>query len=157
MLILGIDPGTTHSGFVLLHSDMSVVEAGHVANAEIFRLLVELDNPQVAIEMVGLYGTGMAVAKDVFWTCVAIGRFYEASPNGALLYLRQTIKAHLCGNPKAKDGNIRQALADRLGAPGTKKNPGPTYGVTGHCWQALAVAVCHADGVESISPPRKEG
>jgi hypothetical protein len=46
---------------------------------------------------------------------------------------------------RAKDQNIRQALIDRLGPPGTKKNPGPTYGVTSHMWSALAVAVTAHD------------
>ncbi|MGH7470493.1 MAG: hypothetical protein ACRENP_21315 [Longimicrobiales bacterium] len=52
---------------------------------------------------------------------------------------------HLCKNPKAKDQNIRQALIDLLGAPGTKKNPGPTYGISGDAWSALAIAVTARD------------
>jgi hypothetical protein len=41
---------------------------------------------------------------------------------------------------RAKDANIRQALIDKLGAVGTKKAPGPLYGISGHLWAALAVA-----------------
>ena len=37
--------------------------------------------------------------------------------------------------------NIRQALLDLIGPQGTKKAPGPTYGVRSHEWAALAVAV----------------
>jgi len=59
---------------------------------------------------------------------------------------RKEVKIYLCGSMKAKDPNIRQALIDRLGDPGTKKNPGPTYGVKSHAWSALAVAVT-AEGV----------
>jgi hypothetical protein len=36
---------------------------------------------------------------------------------------------------------VRQALIDRLGPQGTKKNPGPTYGMRSHLWAALAVGV----------------
>jgi hypothetical protein len=36
---------------------------------------------------------------------------------------------------------VRQALIDRLGLQGTKKAPGPTYGIKSHEWAALAVAV----------------
>jgi hypothetical protein len=46
---------------------------------------------------------------------------------------------------KAKDGNIRQALIDRFGPVGTKKNPGWFYGFSGDVWQAYAVGVTYAD------------
>jgi hypothetical protein len=60
------------------------------------------------------------------------------------------VKMHLCGNTRAKDGNIRQALLDRFGpgkaiACGTKKQPGPLYGVSKDVWQALALAVTWSD------------
>ena len=53
---------------------------------------------------------------------------------------------HLCGHPRAKDPNIRQALLDRFGpgrekALGTKKAPGALYGIKGDEWAALAVAI----------------
>jgi hypothetical protein len=54
---------------------------------------------------------------------------------------RKDVKLHLCNSPRAKDANVRQALLDRLGPQGTKKAPGPTYGVKSHEWAALAVAV----------------
>jgi len=56
-------------------------------------------------------------------------------------YFRKDIKLHLCGTNKAKDANVRQALIDCLGPPGTKKSPGPTYGIKSHLWAALALAV----------------
>ena len=40
---------------------------------------------------------------------------------------------------KAKDSNIRQALIDRFGPVGTKKNPGWFYGVSKDVWAAIAV------------------
>jgi hypothetical protein len=57
------------------------------------------------------------------------------------LVFRKDVKMHLCNSMRAKDANIRTALIDKLGAPGTKKMQGPTYGVTSHAWAALAVAV----------------
>jgi hypothetical protein len=54
---------------------------------------------------------------------------------------RGEVKVHVCNSKKAKDANVRQALIDRLGKPGTKKAPGPTYGIAGDVWAALAVAV----------------
>jgi len=46
---------------------------------------------------------------------------------------------------RAKDANIRQALLDLIGPQGTKKTPGPTYGIKSHTWAALAVAVYAAN------------
>jgi hypothetical protein len=62
-----------------------------------------------------------------------------------VLLPRKDVKMHLCGTPRAKDGNIRQRLLDLLGPQGTKKQPGPTYGVKSHAWAALAVAVTAAN------------
>jgi hypothetical protein len=49
---------------------------------------------------------------------------------------------------RAKDPNVRQALLDKIGPVGTKKNPGPLYGVSGHGWSALAVAVYASECAE---------
>lgn len=96
---------------------------------------------RVAIEMVASYG--MPVGEDVFETVVWIGRFMQVSgcPEKVERIKRHEVKMHLCHNARAKDANIRQALIDKLGPQGTKKNPGPTYGVKSHAWAALAVAV----------------
>jgi hypothetical protein len=77
---------------------------------------------------------------------VWIGRFIQAwrSPDSAKLVYRRDVKLHVCGSPKAKDPNIRQALIDLLGPAGTKRAPGPTYGVRSHAWAALGVAVTAA-------------
>jgi hypothetical protein len=57
------------------------------------------------------------------------------------LVYRHQVKMHICGHPRAKDSNIRQALIDKLGPVGTKAAPGPLYGVKSHAWAAVAVAV----------------
>jgi hypothetical protein len=97
----------------------------------------------LAIERVASYG--MAVGKEVFETCEWVGRFDEAwhatSGRNASLIYRRDVKLHLCQSARAKDANIRQALIDRFGAPGTKKAPGVTYGIKSHLWAAFALAV----------------
>lgn len=140
---LAIDPGPEQSGYVVYEGG-KVWEAGVDANLAIeaqmnlARSLGHFD--RVAIEMIASYG--MAVGKDVFETCVQIGRFLQAwGERPAHRIYRRDVKLHLCGSPRAKDTNVRQALIDKLGPVGTKKNPGPLYGVTSHAWAALAVAV----------------
>jgi hypothetical protein len=46
---------------------------------------------------------------------------------------------------KAKDSNIRQALIDRFGEVGIKKNPGWFYGFKKDIWQAYAVGITYHD------------
>ena len=101
---------------------------------------------KVVIEMVACYG--MPVGKEVFDTCIWIGRFIqEADELGAVydyIYHKEE-KMNLCNSMKAKDCNIRQALIDRFGVVGTKKNPGWFYGFKADIWSAYAVAVTYLD------------
>lgn len=142
-MILAIDPGTTQSGFVVLtRTGNEVFDSGGVlANEQMLELVRDARYSTLAIEMIASYG--MAVGREVFETCVWIGRFQQAwhKPDEVRLVYRKDVKMHLCGTPRAKDPNIRQALLDLLGPQGTKKAPGPTYGVKSHAWPALAVAV----------------
>lgn len=152
MNIIGIDPGSTESAFVLIKlkdKQIEILEKGKIKNSD---LLSECrhqwnylgDKVQVAVEMVASYG--MPVGAEIFETCVLIGRIMEAliSVKTTKVY-RKDVKMHLCHSMRAKDGNIRQALIDKYGEPGTKKNPGILYGVSKDVWAALAVAVTYME------------
>jgi len=155
MIILAIDPGNEQSAWVILDtSSLELLAKGQEDNKQVRALLpnrlqafkVQL----VVIEMVASYG--MPVGKTVFETCVAIGRFHEiAEPRVDLVTwaYRLDVKLAICQDSRAKDANIRQALLD-LYPPsgggstpqiGTKKEPGPLYGVSKDIWAALAVGV----------------
>lgn len=143
MNVLAIDPGTTESAVVRWRSEEKLIlHAGIEPNELILSQLSQsghvLSPDVAAIEMVACYG--MAVGKEVFETCVWIGRFYEhMNPSPRLIY-RRDVKMHHCQSARAKDANVRQALIDKYGPPGTKKNPGATYGLKSHLWQAFAIA-----------------
>jgi len=140
--IFAIDPGTTQSGWVLLKDGILVLDAGVSDNHDVLRWVQAGQGADVlAIEMIE--AMGMAVGRETFATVRWIGRFQQAwrDPEAVLLVHRSQVKLGICGSSRAKDANIRQALIDRLGAPGTKRAPGPTYGVTSHAWQALGVGV----------------
>lgn len=146
MTILAIDPGPEQSGFVIYDKLRGLGEHGLFPNRELKKLfgLEFLEVNDLAIEMIASYG--MPVGKEIFETCVWIGRFLEYwvgfhREETAILIYRRTVKLYLCNNARAKDSNIRQALLDKLGPVGTKKAPGPLYGVKSHAWPALAVAV----------------
>jgi len=137
MTIFAIDPGPEKSAFVQF--DGKIIDYGHVPNAEMRQLLIGREYDHVAIEMIASYG--MAVGASVFNTCMWVGRFCEIAREEPQLCYRKDIKLLLCGTMRSKDKDIRQALLKKLGGQGTKKQPGATYGITSHCWAALAVAV----------------
>lgn len=100
----------------------------------------------------------MPVGKEVFDTCLWIGRFMETWSSQCQLVYRKDIKIHLCGTVRAKDANVRQALIDRheptgggkVPQIGTKQKPGPLYGIKKDVWSALAVAVYYDDNAEIL-------
>ena len=153
MIVLAIDPGNTESALVLYDADARVV-LGHAkhdnetALVDLRSRTAELRDAHLAIEMIASYG--MAVGAEVFETCVWIGRFVQAWwPRPWTKVYRREVKAEVCGDSRAKDANIRQALIDRFGpgkerAIGTKRSPGPLYGISADQWSALAVAVTFA-------------
>lgn len=148
--IVAIDPGTTESALVLLEVGTNrVCEHIKAENSLILGMLKRkaTHDKTLAVEMIASYG--MPVGREVFETCVWIGRFIEAWNCHHELVYRKDVKMHLCGSTRAKDGNIRQALIDRFGgskqaAIGLKASPGPLYGFSGDRWAALGVAVTYA-------------
>jgi hypothetical protein len=141
--VIGIDPGTEQSARVLFDG-LRVTVADILPNDQLLEILGRGLHVRVPIYCEHIASYGMAVGASVFETCVWIGRFMQVSQQAGSQFsrvFRRDIKLHLCQSPRAKDGNVRQALIDRLGPQGTKKAPGPTYGVKSHEWAALAVAV----------------
>lgn len=152
MIIFAIDPGNTQSGYAIIDMpDFRLYEFGKLENEKLLEILEKYQwvMPDVfAIEMVACYG--MPVGKDVFETCVWIGRFIQAINKQNIKFVyRKEEKIHLCGSMKAKDSNIKQALVNRYAkhdfksGKGTKKNPDTFYGVSKDVWQAVAVGVTY--------------
>lgn len=147
--IVGVDPGPVESGVVMLDHE-KVTFADVMPNDPVLHLLRGMRDRAVVFEQIAAMGmsVGASVFETVFWT----GRMYEAARLAGASPLvrikRLDVKLHLCNSARAKDTNVRQALLDRFGgtdAVGTKKKPGPLFGVTSHAWSALALAVVFAD------------
>jgi len=142
-MILAIDPGPESSQWLTWFTCASPSTGNELNSSRrlIGRIETSFRYDAVAIEMIACYG--MPVGKEVFETCYFIGQIIEACHRRGIPVIRvyrKDVKLELCGSARAKDANVRQALIDKLGAPGTKKAPGPTYGISGHAWSALAVA-----------------
>lgn len=147
MIILGLDPGTTHTGCVWFDGER-VVRSAFVENksAVLFcgRFIIPEDISAVACEMLVYQGETRRPGEETFETAYWIGRFMGACAVPFHRIKPYEWKVHVCGRATAGDSERRTALIRRFGgksAIGTKKAPGPLYGVTGHCWSALAVAV----------------
>lgn len=149
MTILAIDPGNEMSGYCLMGSEtLQPIEFGKVTNKELENLLCNMQIEQVVVEKIASYG--MAVGREVFDTCIEIGRLSMLSdvcgiPCGFVY--RKDEKLTICGSPRANDSNIRRALIDRFAThdfkngKGTKSDPDWFYGFKADVWAAYAVGV----------------
>lgn len=149
MKILAIDPGNTQSGAAIIEMPEFRLEwFAKLPNEDLYNVVKRYDFDEVVIEMVACYG--MPVGKDVFETCLWIGRYIEQLKEHKISFVyRKEEKMHLCGDMRAKDSNIRQALINRYAkhdfknGKGVKNNPDTFYGVAKDVWQAIAVGVTH--------------
>lgn len=153
MKIFAIDPGSKESGYVVWNADeQKPEEFRHDHNLTVLSLVRLLPGDvYVAIEQIR--GYGIVAGDDIFDTCQWSGRFEEAHKiKGGSVFMvpRKDVKRHLCGNTTTNDKYIRQALVDKFGDPGTKKAPGKLYGISGHLWAALAVAVTCAEKMREV-------
>lgn len=120
-------------------------------------------NSLFVVEKIMSYG--MAVSTSIFKTVfktgvieMAVQSDYSVIKGNSIAYVaRKDVKMHFCNSMRAKDTNIRAALIDRFGEPGTKKNPGILYGIKKDWWAALAVAVYAADWLQQQQSNRIGG
>jgi hypothetical protein len=142
--VVAVDPGPEQSALIVWDGERvhdKVLERNQYILA---RIHAWAGLGELVLEQVACFGmpVGAEVFETVFWT----GRFYEVwgdehNASHRFRLPRMAVKMHLCHTSRAKDANIRQALVDRLGKPGTKKQPGITYGIKQDLWAALALAV----------------
>lgn len=140
MQVLGIDPGTLQSGYCL-YDNGKVVSSGVMPNEDLLKIIADDRSDMLAIENIVSYGN--VVGAETFQTCRWIGRFQQAwgCPEEVLLVKRADVKKALGLPGSSKDKDVNAALLSRIGPKGTKREPGPTYGVVSHAWAALGVAV----------------
>ncbi len=126
---LAIDPGTKKSAWVVIDELLRPVAWAWEENERVASRMYGGDRDPYYWAMVGLSmawkdvpvdlviedvtNMGMAVGKDVFETVRWSGRFdYRQT---ARFISRPEVKLHICGSPRAKDPNVKQAIIDRYG------------------------------------------
>ena len=144
-MILGIDPGSEQSAFVLFVSETEKIHQKGIMDNETLIKTIEssLRYDCVAIENMQNYGAPFG--KSLRDTCIVIGRIIQAASAPYFLYPRPTIKAQITGMVRAKDADVSRALKARYGEA---KKGHPLEGIKTHLWAALAVAVYHSDVIK---------
>lgn len=154
--ILAIDPGNIESAYCVIDKETyKPIEFGKIENKDLLDYIFDYMPKNVdtlVIEKIASYG--MAVGATIFDTCIWIGKFEQffldfthMCTKVEYIY-RKEEKMNLCNSMKAKDSNIRQALIDRFGEVGTKKNPGWFYGFKKDIWAAYAVGITYLDKIK---------
>lgn len=145
MRLLAIDPGNVQSAWILF-DDGLISEFAITPNADMPDHFDGLDH--VAIEY--MRPRGMPTSQEEMDTQFWAGRLVHHFGAPWTPIFRHDVKLHVCGNARAKDKNIRQAMLDRFGSKGTKKQPGPLYGFKDDLFSALAIGCTwldtHANG-----------
>jgi hypothetical protein len=166
-----LDPGPKQSAYAIWDDEQGqIVGFLKTDNSALLVKILRRQLPDscVVIEQVSSYG--MAVGADVFETVHWAGRFHQALLGSGYRVDRMKrlqVKQALCHDSRAKDSNIICVIVDRLDpdrdygkyGKGTKGNPGPCFGLSKDCWQALALAMAYAgeyhrdeDVCEAVQP-----
>lgn len=157
--ILGIDTGTTQTGYCIVSSDFSrLIEFGKVDNECILDIISACDknNTYVVFERFAPQKSmGITVLTSIVW----YGKFIRQCEINCLQYAeiyRRDVKKHLLGKFKRENGSadsqVRKALVQRLAkfdminGKGTKDNQDFFYGCAStDVYAAIAVALTWHD------------
>jgi hypothetical protein len=152
---LGIDPGPTCSAYCLL-DEKQILAKGKVLNEELEKLIDNGffdDVDSVAIEINSPYVEGN---KLLFETSEQIGVLRKSlkmrwgNEDKIHRVFRKTVVAYWTGSARNGDKHVRAAMIYEFGQPGSKKDPGVTYGIVKDIWSALAIAAWNLEN----NPPK---
>ena len=153
MGILSIDVGTTETGFCLIDKGTyRPIRFGKISNEELLQIVKNEDYDILIYEEFQSYGMpiGISTITSITWNGRYIQSALDREKKVDYIY-RKEEKMNLCGSMKAKDSNIRQALIDRFGEVGTKKNQGWFYRFKKDIWSAYAVGVTWLDKQKELN------
>lgn len=152
MNVLAIDPGNVKSGWVVFDGEKPI-EWGWDENRAVLCNIDALSSEAgFTLLIEDVTHMGMAVGKDVFETVRWSGRFdFNES---AIFIPRNDVKMTLCGNVRAKDPNIRQAVIDRYGGDAVAIGGKKCRPCSGKGWKGRGRPVCdECEGSGYETPP----
>jgi crossover junction endodeoxyribonuclease RuvC len=154
VVVLGIDPGTAHTGYgvVLARGSMLAALDGGVFRTHQSETLEErLAQIHARIcDLIAEHEPEAVAVEDLFFGQNARSAFAVGQARGVTLlaagqagvpcfsYTPQAVKQAVCGNGRAEKGQVQRMVGALLKLPSP---PEPD-----HAADALAVAICHANG-----------
>ena len=154
VVILGIDPGTAHTGYgvVLANgSRMAALDGGVIATGPEERLERRLARIHARVcDLIAEHKPRAMAIEDVFFGQNVRTAFAVGQARGAVLlcaglagvpcysYTPQAVKQSVCGSGRAAKEQVQRMVGALLSLP---EAPKPD-----HAADALAVAICHANG-----------
>ncbi len=154
VVVLGIDPGTAHTGYGVVLSRgqrLAALDGGVIGTGPDERLERRLARIHARVCELILDHRPVALAvEDIFFGQNARTAFAVGQARGAVMlsagihgvpcysYTPQAVKQAVCGSGRADKGQVQRMVGALLSLP---KPPEPD-----HAADALAVAICHANG-----------
>ena len=155
VVVLGIDPGTANTGYgvVLAHGHRLAALDGGVIGTEpsepLERRLARIHSR--VLDLIKEHQPVALAIEDLYFGQNARSAFQVGQARGAVLlcaglagipaysYTPQVVKQAVCGSGRAEKGQVQRMVASLLALA---EPPEPE-----HAADALAVAICHANGV----------
>jgi hypothetical protein len=149
-VLLCVDPDPVGGSWVLLDPHGTVLASCLHQPVDELVAVVDPSLPLVVVEDVQSYG--MPAGRSMFDTAKVIGELRGACRRECVAFeeiSRPAVKAMVCRSAKAKDAHVRQAILDayppdgggKTPQIGTKRQPGPLYGISQDLWAALALGL----------------
>jgi len=156
-IIIGVDPGPTSSGQVVVDGAIfpPIVLESNDEIEEKDLLITKYKAKIVVSEWIVSYSS--AIGFSVLDTARLVGRIEERAGVKGMEFHKLTrpqVGLELTGKSTPKKAQVNEAIRelyremkpDSLGGGknavvGTKKHPGPLYGIKSHAWDALAVVI----------------
>ncbi|HEX8054097.1 MAG TPA: crossover junction endodeoxyribonuclease RuvC [Thermoleophilaceae bacterium] len=155
VVVLGIDPGAASTGYGVVVSSggrMAALDGGVIetsADEPLERRLTRI-HAQVC-DLIAEHAPAAMAVEDIFFGQNVRTAFSVGQARGVVLlsagmagvpcysYTPQAVKSAVCGSGRAEKGQVQRMVGALLSLP---EPPEPD-----HAADALAVAICHANGV----------
>ena len=154
VVVLGIDPGTAHTGYGVVLSrgqELAALDGGVIGTGPDEALERRLARIHAHVcDLIAKYEPAAMAVEDLFFGQNARSAFAVGQARGAVLlaagmagvpcfsYTPQAVKQAVCGSGRAEKGQVQRMVGALLSLP---EPPSPD-----HAADALAVAICHANG-----------
>lgn len=117
-MIIGIDPGTTESGYAIINDKYEILDANKIDNDLLIERLQQYPSTYtIVVESIQSYG--MVMGKSTIETCYFIGRIIQVcsdTQKTIKLIPRPEYGKAIVGGAKVSDVLIRTALENRFGS-----------------------------------------